>query len=84
MNDFEKWFRNLWEKNEGLISPADVARIWGLKGKAASVIPIWKKRKKEIYRFNGNKNIPYLSWKDFQQLDSERKFKKSLGKENDK
>ena len=78
INEFETWFRKLWEENEGLISPADVARMWGLKGSAASVIPIWKKRKKNIYRYNGNKKIPYLSFKDFKEIDSERKFKKSL------
>jgi hypothetical protein len=47
-----------------------------LKGEAASVIPIWKKRKFKIYYLNGTKK-PLLAYKDFLTVQEERKRQKN-------
>ena len=57
MEDYGKWFTHLWNKHHGLITPTQAARICGLKGGAASVMPQFKKMKIEIHCFEVENNF---------------------------
>ena len=73
MEDYGKWFTDLWNKPHGLITPTQAARICGLKGGAASVMPQFKKMKIEIHCFEDNKKNPLIGYDDFLRWKESRK-----------
>jgi len=74
MNKYKEEFEKNWNEGCGLVAPSYVAKMLNLKGGAATIIPLWEKKGRKIYRSPQDPKKPLLAWKDYLEEKKEREI----------